>query len=99
MIHPVADGVNRFERNQLFLKMDEKAVDLAYGSKIKEKDSCAMWWMPFRNTDWAFFLRRDKDKQFPKKYKLVREMLLATPRAPSIVSFTQEFTRKVLKGS
>lgn len=97
-VWPTKDGINNLDDNkvgkQLFLQMNEAAVDKAYGNKITKDGKCGMWFMPFRNIYWA----RAVLGRFGKvKADLAKKLVLATPRPKSIRLTAEQFRRQEMK--
>ena len=97
-VWPTKDGVNILDDNkvgkQLFLQMNEGAVDKAYGKQITGDGKCGMWFMPFRNIYWA----RAVLGRFGKvKADLAKKLVLATPRPKSVRLTAEQFRRQEMK--
>ena len=97
-VFPKKDSMNNFDANkignQLFLQMNEYAVDAAYGKKQTGDGKCGMWFMPFRNIYWA----RAVLGRFGKvKADLAKKLVLATPRPKSIRLTAEQFRRQEMK--
>jgi len=85
------------DEQKKLIKMNQEAVDVAYGSKLRDSDKCVLWWMPFMNLEWPYML--GNQKHYPNEYRTVTDMLLATRRAPSVLKISQSFSKQVMKSS